>query len=158
MDLDRINQRLNLGARIGVIIGLIFLIIELNQSNRIASYAAEHSRRNQFIEINTIRIENSDVYAKLQTGDVDLTPSERAQAVMMARQYINTWKDAESAYNYGLLSDETFDTTLQDISVALEESPGLLPFFAYLIDAYKLEEESSLVSNRIVDVVRRAGY
>ena len=77
MDLDRINQWLNLGASIGVIIGLIFLIIGLNQSNRIASYAAEHSRRNQFIELNTIRIENSDVYAKLQSGDVDLTPSGR---------------------------------------------------------------------------------
>ena len=37
MDLDRVNQWLNPGASIGVIIGLIFQIIELNQSNRIAS-------------------------------------------------------------------------------------------------------------------------
>ena len=158
MNFDRLNQRLNLVASTGVIVGLVFLIVELNQSNRIASYAAEHSLRSQFVELNTVRIENSDVYARLQSEATELSPSEQAQAVMMARQMINTWKDAESAYNYGLLSDETFDTVLKDISVTMEEIPGLIPYFAYLVDAYELEKEPLLVSKRLADVVREAGY
>lgn len=157
MDLNRLNQWLNLVASIGVLIGLIFLIVEINQSNRIASYAAEHSRRNQFIELNTVRIENAEVHAKLVSGDAGLSPSERAQALMMARQMINTWKDAEAAYNHGLLSDETFDTTLKDISITLKEIPGLVPYFAYLVDAYELEHESLLVSRRLADEIEKAG-
>ena len=61
MDVDRLNPWLNLAASVGVIIGLAFLVVEINQSNRIASYSAEHSRRNQFIELNTVRIENAEV-------------------------------------------------------------------------------------------------
>ncbi len=158
MNFDRLNQRLNLVASAGVIVGLVFLIVELNQSNRIASYAAEHSLRNQWVELNTVFIENSDVYAKLRLADVDLSPSEQVEAVMIARLMINTWKDAESAYNYGLLSDESFDTVLKDISVAMVENPGLIPFFAYMADAYELEKEPLLVSKRLAELVREAGY
>ncbi len=156
MDIDRLNQWLNLAASVGVIIGLIFLIVEINQSNRIASYAAEHSRRNQFIELNTVRIENAEIFAKLQSGDVELSPPERAQALMMARQMTNTWKDAEAAYKHGLLSDETFNTALKDIKVTLKESPGSIPFFAYLVDAYELADESSLVSQVLVEEIKKS--
>ncbi len=156
MNFDRLNQWLNLVASTGVIVGLVFLVVEVNQSNRIASYAAEHSLRNQWVEINTVHIENSDVHARLQSGDAELSPSEQVQAVFMARQMINTWKDAESAYNYGLLSDESFDTTLKDISVVMEEIPGFIPYFSYLVDAYELEKEPLLVSKRLAHVVREA--
>ena len=156
MDLDRLNQWLTLAASVGVIIGLIFLIVEINQSNRIASYAAEHSRRNQFIELNSVGIENSQIVAKLQAGDMELSPPERAQALMMAKQLLNTWKDAEAAYDHGLLSDETFNTTLRSIKVTVQESPGLTPFLAYLVDVYKLADESSLVSQKLDEEVKKA--
>ena len=158
MNFDRLNQWLNFVASTGVIVGLVFLVVEVNQSNRIASYAAEHSLRNQWVELNTVFIENSDVFAKLQSADVELSPSEQVQAVMIARQMINTWKDAESAYNYGLLSDQSFDTTLKDISVVIEEIPGLIPYFAYMVDAYELDKEPLLVSKRLAEVVKEAGY
>ena len=156
MDLDRLNQWLTLAASVGVIIGLIFLIVEINQSNRIASYAAEPSRRNQFIELNSVGIENSQIVAKLQAGDMELSPPERAQALMMAKQLLNTWKDAEAAYDHGLLSDETFHPTIRSIKVTVQESPGLTPFLAYLVDVYKLADESSLVSQKLDEEVTQA--
>ena len=118
----------------------------------------KNARRSQFIEINSSRIEFSEVYAKLQAGDTELTPSERAQAVNMARQLLNTWLDAESAYNYGLLSDATFESTLIDISAAFKEAPGLIPFMAYLIDLYEMEDDPSIVTNRLVEVLGSVEY
>ena len=156
MDVDRLNQRLNLAASIGVIVGLFFLVVEINQSNRIASYAAEHSRRNQWIELNTVRIENSDVYAKFQAGVSDLTPAEKANALMTARQFVNSWKDAEAAYDRGLLSDETFETNLKDIAVVFREAPGLIPYFAYLVKEYDMASESSSVSQQLAEEVKKA--
>lgn len=154
MESDRLNRWLSLIANFGVIIGLAVLIVELDQTNRIAKYTAEISRRSEAIEINSSRIEHSETYAKLQVNEEELTPSERAQAVMMARQLSNYWGNAESAHKLGLISDSSFEGTLNDISVSLEEAPGLVPYFAYLLDAYKKENDTSVVTKRIAEIVR----
>ncbi len=156
MEAERLNQWLNLAATLGVIAGIAFLIVELDQTNRIARYTAEIGWRSQAIEINSSRIEYSETYAKLQADEAELTPSERAQALMMARQLFNFWINAESAYDLGLISDRSFESTLTDISVSLEEAPGLVPSFAYLLDAYKMDTETSIVTKRVADIVRGA--
>ena len=156
MEAERLNQWLNLAATLGVIAGIAFLIVELDQTNRIARYTAEIGWRSQAIEINSSRIEYSETYAKLQADEAELSPSERAQALMMARQLFNFWINAESAYDLGLISDRSFESTLIDISVSLEEAPGLVPSFAYLLDAYKMDNETSIVTKRVADIVRGA--
>ena len=75
---------------------------------------------------------------------------------MMARQLFNFWINAESAYDLGLISDRSFESTLIDISVSLEEAPGLVPSFAHLLDAYKMDNETSIVTKRVADIVRGA--
>ena len=154
MEPDRLNRWLNLVANLGVIVGIVFLIVELGQTNRISRYTAEIGWRSQAIEINSSRIEYSETFAKLQADEAELTPSERAQALMMARQLFNFWINAESAYNLGLISDFSFDTQLIDISVSLEEAPGLVPYFAYLIDAYQMNSDPSIVAKRVAEIVR----
>ncbi len=74
----------------------------------------------------------------------------------MARQLFNFWINAESAYDLGLISDRSFESTLIDISVSLEEAPGLVPSFAYLLDAYKMDSDISIVTKRVAEVVRGA--
>ena len=155
MESDRLNQWLSLGANFGVIIGLALLIVELNQTNRISEYSAEIARRNQAMDINSSRIEHSETYAKLQEGGLELSPSEQVQALMMARQLYNYWSNAETAYERGLLSDSSFDGVLNDISVSLKEAPGLIPYFAYLQDANRKEDDDSIVADRIAEIVSR---
>ena len=94
MEAERLNQWLNLAATLGVIAGIAFLIVELDHTTRIARYTAEIGWRSQAIEINSSRIEYSETYAKLQADEAELTPSERAQALMMARQLFNFWINA----------------------------------------------------------------
>ena len=157
MEPNQLNRWLNLAANLGVIVGIVFLIVELDQTNRIARYTAEVGWRSQAMDINSSRIEYSEIYAKLQTDSAELTPSERAQALMMARQQFNFWISAESAHDLGLISDSSFEkNTLIDISVLLAEAPGLVPSFAYLLDAYKMDSETSIVTKRVEEVVRGA--
>jgi len=131
-----LGQTITILANLGVIVGIAFLAAELNQANRIGRYNAENARRSQFIEIDSSAMEYSEMYAKLQAGDVELTPSEQVQALMFARQLVNSWEDAESAYEAGLLSEETHQIAMKDPSVVLKETPGLAPFLAYLLDVY----------------------
>ncbi len=77
---------------------------------------------------------------------------------MMARQLFNFWINAESAYNLGLISDATLERTLIDISVVFKEAPGLIPFAAYLLDIYEIEDDPTIVSQRLVEVVGSAEH
>ncbi len=145
-------------ANIGVLVGVILLVLELDQANRISRYDSENARRNQFMNINSNLIEHAEMYAKLQGNVTDLTPAERAQALMLARMLMNTWADAESAYNYGLLSEATMMVTLSDVPVTLREAPGLLPYVAYLYYSYDDGHDVSFIDQRIGDILRDAGF
>lgn len=144
MNLDKLNQWLSLLANVGVLVGLIFLIVELNQSNRIAVYSAESTRRTQFLEMNTARIENPAIIAKLMNPGAEFTDVEWVQALYTARQQTNTWIDAENAVINGLLSETTYREIFNDIDVVIREMPGLIPAFEYLFEGYKVDENHEL--------------
>jgi hypothetical protein len=145
-------------SNLAVFAGLVLLVIELDQSNRISSYTSENARRSQFIEINTSMIEHAEIYSKLQANAANMTPADNVRALMMARQLMNTWWDAQSAHNYGLLSEDTFQATLDDVPVTLEEAPGLLPYVAYLYYAYGDDGDASIIALHIGEVLRNAGF
>ena len=155
MDLKNLNERLSLLAHLGVLVGLIFLVIEINQSNRIAVYAAENLRRTQHIEILSSRFENSEVIAKLMTQDSELDEVEYVQALAIARQQLNTWVDAETAHLNGLLSEKTYAEVFKDIEVIANEMPGLTPSFRYLIDAYGSAEMDLATINHLIKTLDR---
>lgn len=144
MNLDKLNSWLSLLANVGVLVGLVFLIVELNQSNRIASYSAESTRRSQFLDMNASRIENPEIIAKLRIPDPELNDVEWVQALYTARQQTNTWIDAENAVINGLLSETTYNEIFNDIDVVIHEMPGLIPFFEYLFDGYDVDENTEL--------------
>ena len=144
MNLDQLNKWLSLLANLGVLVGLIFLIVELNQANRIASYSAESTRRTQFLDMNASRIENPEIIAKLRNPAPELNDVEWVQALYTARQQTNTWIDAENAVINGLLSDATHREIFNDIDVVVAEMPGLIPFFEYLFEGYGVDENTEL--------------
>ncbi len=142
--MDKLNQWLTLLANVGVLVGLFFLVAELNQSNRIAVYSAESNRTSQFLYMNTTRIEHPEIIAKLMRPDPEFTDVEWVQALYTARQQINTWIDAENAAINGLLSDATHQAMYNDIDVVIAEMPGLIPAFEYLFEAYGVDEHHPL--------------
>lgn len=144
MNPDKLNQWLSLVANVGVLVGLVFLIVELNQANRIAVYTAESTRSTQFLDMNTSRIENPEIIAKLMQPDPEFTDIEWVQALYTARQQINTWIDAENAVINGLLSETTRRGVFNDIDVVIAEMPGLIPAWEYLFEGYKLDENTEL--------------
>ena len=81
--MDKINKWLTLVANIGVLVGIIFLSLEINQSNRIAERDARSESVAQEFELQKSFIKNAEVSAlmlKLSSGETDLTPLEEFQA------------------------------------------------------------------------------
>ena len=165
MTFKKLNHWLTLTTNLEVIGGIFFLALEAHQSNQalehsnsIAVYTSENARRNQFMQINLAMINNSEIMAKLQSIDSELTEIEKTQALHIARMLANSWLDAESAFKQGLLSEETFNEMLLDVSVITDESPGLIPFYAYLIKAYQWEKSISKVFKKLRGIVKDAGH
>ena len=101
----------------------------------IAVYSAESTRRSQFLDMNTSRIENPELIARVMQVNPDLDEIEWVRALYTARQQTNTWIDAEHAHVNGLLSDETYRETFNDIDTVVQAMPGLIPAFEFLFEA-----------------------
>lgn len=147
MQTKRINKWLTLLANIGVLVGIVFLAIEVRQSNRIAVAATEISVRDQFNSINEQILAN-DVLAQLLVKATDAkavftaVESEKLYAYMYLST--NTWTAIEIAYENGMLPRSTFDEALVDIRVVLQDYPALQPLALEHIALYTSRADSGV--------------
>ena len=91
MDRDQLNQLLALGANIGVIIGIVFLAIELRQNNE---YLAEESRYSQVqnrIEFNRDLAMNPELAAMYYQTE-DGNEVKRRQSLAVKRRVLLQWQ------------------------------------------------------------------
>jgi hypothetical protein len=125
---ERINKWLTLFANLGVLVGIVFLAVEVRQSNRIAIAATEISVRDQFNSINEQILANDGLAELLvKATDVEAVFSAVETEKLWAYMYlsINTWMGIEIAYQNGMLPRSTFDEALDDIRVVLQDYPAL---------------------------------
>lgn len=81
MNFDKLNNSLSTIANFGVIVGLIFVVVELNQNTNIAEVNAYQNLISQVNEMNQIRATDSELAEldmKAQMGE-ELTPLEARQ-------------------------------------------------------------------------------
>ena len=101
MDMDRANRWLTFGANIGVIVGILFLAVEIRQSNRIAIASTEIDVRNSFASSNRSLYSDSDfaeLIVKISDVDAQLTPAEEWRVYQYVLEGVNTWLAIETAY------------------------------------------------------------
>lgn len=152
MALDKLNEWLGLFANVGVFAGLVFLAVEIQQSNRIAVGTAEAEWTQQAAEVNRSVVENevtAMLVAKLSAPNSELTVAEEAQAKFFARQFTNLWTSAERLHENGLMGDASFDEAVLDVEVTLRELPGLARHIAYIMDVYKVQPGASVMNDAL---------
>ncbi len=147
MNTEKINKWLTLLANIGVLIGIIFLAVEVRQSNRIAIAATEISVRDQFRTNNEVVLANDAVAALLvKAADIDAefsaVETEKLYAYLYA--HMNIWMSIEIAYEYGMLPRTTFEVSLADISGVLRGYPALRPLARDTMSAYPSYRDSHI--------------
>ena len=111
MDFDKLNKWLSLIANFGVLVGLIFLIVEIQQSNSIANREATSEIASMGSDLNAKVIENPDfalLRSMLRNSDPDLSPSEEEQAVSWTLMQVNYWSLVGNSYENGLVSEDSY--------------------------------------------------
>lgn len=136
---DRVNQWLALAAHLGVIGGIIFLAIEIRQSNRIAISANEVDVRNSYAELNRSIYTNRDfaeLLAKCLLPDAKLTDAEAEMISAFVYTSLNIWQAIEISYNNGMLPKQTFDEVEEDIRGYVRYYPAMRSIWRQTIDDY----------------------
>ena len=130
-------------ANAGVIVGLIFLVMEIRQANMIATATAEIEIRALFSEINEAFYaipEMNELLVKARDSDSELTEAEYLRAFGFALRLENAWLAIEVAYENGLLPADTNTVIEDDMRAALLNFPALAPAFRQIVDNFPSQE------------------
>lgn len=133
------SQLVSTLANVGVIIGLVFLVLEIRQANRIATATTEIEIRSLFSQLNEAMYavpEFDELLVKAQDSDAEFTPVERIRAMGYVLRLTNAWQAIEVAYGSDILPPDTFTVIEDDIRNVLALYPAFAPLFRQNIDDY----------------------
>jgi len=128
-----------------VIATLVYLSIQLKQTNTIAFYNAQKDLFSRYNEINRI-IATDPALIEVLLKTEELSPKEERQMYAVAMMYGALWLSAEDGLNNGQIWEETYRTIAGDVSTQIELSPGLIrPLNQWLNNYPDIERKFEIV-------------
>ena len=117
MKKEEVNDWLQLGASIGVIVSLIFVGLEIRQSHQIARADVYQQRAAIFIQMMTAFVQPdrvTDAWDKLQKGQ-PITQQEKNQAMAIYYPAITYYENNHFQFQLGMLSEEHWQSSKNGI-------------------------------------------
>jgi len=108
MNTDKLNKWLSLGANFGVLAGIVFLAVELQQNNEILEAQARRDQFDARSAAGAMVVTNSDlaeITYKARNGE-ELTPLEEWRFARWAYQIFRAWEWQYDEYLQGTLSQD----------------------------------------------------
>ena len=121
MDFDKLNRWVTLAANIGVVAGIIFLGIEMRQSNLATRIAARDSASQGHIDFMGSILDSSILAVARQKAvtDEELTDLELGQLTQFHSRRWRHYERVYYLYQYGVLSEQEWDGYKNGIARAL---------------------------------------
>ncbi len=131
MDTNNVNRWLTLGANIGVLIGIILLIVELDQTRDMmrAQIRNELARSSQ--DLLGIAVADQDLADLLFRAETDesLLPAESWRVGTWDQMVFRYWENVHYQYRQGLYDESEFSAHRGAILDVLAENPRLHSFW-----------------------------
>jgi len=122
----RASEWLTLAANIGVIIGLVLVILELNQNQTMMRAQTRHELSTTLVELLLESATNqqlSSVMYRASQGQ-EVTPEELYQFRMRSNALLRYWEDVHYQYRLGLYDEEEFSRQRLVWRNSLTTAPG----------------------------------
>jgi hypothetical protein len=162
MNWDAIGAVGEIVGALTVLITLIYLAIQIRQSNRIAITASEADFRNlaQAFDQSIVEMPEGPFLDKLLQQEPDFTPAQRLKTIYLARSAVNLWAFVDSSYRNKLIDELTYQTTIRSIRIVFDEAPGLAVGFKWLAEEYEIQKhaEISPIYKTIISELDKSGY
>ena len=131
MDSDRLSRWLTLGANIGVLIGIILLIVELDQ-NREAVQAQTRADLSQgIVDLMGLVASNDELASirrRIDLGEV-ATEDEQYRYDLITRAFVRYWENVHYQYRQGLYDDAEFAAHREAIRDYFAYSRSIVAFW-----------------------------
>jgi hypothetical protein len=112
---------------------LIFLAMEINQSNKIAIASIQYDILSDFNEFHRLVVADPEVAEFISTlkeaSGAEFSPAEEVRAHSFVTNFINLWYVIQTAHDNGQLTDETFQAYLEDARSTMLNYPRAIPYF-----------------------------
>ena len=136
------SQKFELIGLTAVVLSLLFVAYEINQSNRIAKGTTSFELSRNWMELNKFTVTAPgmlELRIKWQDKDfVAENDAELQKSMAYAKMLINAWTALEEAHENGLASDGYLQIAKDDVKSTLMHRPGLLPVFEILFSDFDL--------------------
>jgi len=156
MNAENLNRWLTLGANTGVVIGIVFLALELQQNNELLQ---SQTQETQSLGIQTATTLDQEFllviaadpalaktwYAYLRTPET-LTEDERLQASFLMSSLLRRLEGVYLQWRIGSLSEEGWDSR-QPMFTLIARSPGY--------STYLQSDQSSFIGQELRDYLRQ---
>jgi hypothetical protein len=118
---------------IAIVVSLILLAMEINQSNKIAIASIQYDILSDYNEYHRQVLADPELgafVARLKIADdIALSPGDQARAHAFVTIFINIWFVIETAHDEGQLTDDTYQVYLEDARGTLVTYPKSVPYF-----------------------------
>lgn len=111
MESDKVNRWLTLGANIGVLIGIILLVVELDQNREMIRAQTRNDISQQLANrllIAGSNIQMASVKRRAEAGD-ELTADEEHQYYLYFVASMRDWENIHYQYRHGMFDENEFD-------------------------------------------------
>jgi len=125
LKLDRLNQWLGVIANLGVMGGLVFLAIELNQNTQATIAAASEELTNQSLEFFSLGLDNQVIARAVHKQRIGEEPDDFERDQLRQHQYLNfrVFENAYLQYRRGFYDDSEWSRYRRIISGRLTNDP-----------------------------------
>lgn len=147
MGTSRVNEWLQILASLGVLAGLVFLAVEIQQSNRIAIASTEITLRESWGSSNETVYTNpvtAALLAKARHADADFSDAELEMLAYFLGRIMNIWRGVDKAYAQEMVTRDTFNTAIEHMKWTIDTYPGMRPQFEDHVNAYPSMADSEL--------------
>jgi hypothetical protein len=120
---------------IAVVVTLIYLAMQIRQTNNISQFNAVKELLKQFDDIYSL-LATDPATRQVLAKQGELTEDEREHLYAFTVLYCNKWVSLEIAFRNGQIEEELYTSMANDVSIAIQRWPKLKPQIELWIERY----------------------
>ncbi len=131
MKADSVNRWLTLGANFGVVVGIILLLVQLDQNATMMRAQTRNELFQGSLEVISLTAQNAelaDIIVRSNQGE-PLTPAETFMYGSRSELVFRYWENVHYQYRHGLYDESEFSKHLDTMKAVLLANDGLTRYW-----------------------------
>lgn len=134
----RISSAISLTANIVTVVGLVIVVLQLYQSQRMTRAQTRHELSSVIVTILSDTANNPQLAGVIYRGakGLPLTPVEQFQFEERSNAVLRYWEDVHYQYRMGLYDEEEFDRHRDAWAATIRQSKGFVEYWCRVRQLY----------------------